>query len=53
MAKLVWLTEERTYAFLLRMGAHYSLVEYTHGGHHFEVLVDNDEIDFGDDDDED
>lgn len=52
--RVVWLTEERTFAELINLGAYYSMVRYTRFGHDLEVLVPNDEfIYYGDDSDED
>jgi hypothetical protein len=52
--RIVWLTEERTYAELMRRGAHFSLVRYSRGGYDYEILVENDEfVDKGNDDDPD
>lgn len=53
MPEYVWLTEERTFAELLNLGAHASLVRYTREGHDFEVYVDNDEFEYREDDDSD
>ena len=49
--EIVWLTEEerKIPAILVRMDAFFSLVRYTRGGIDFEVLVENDEIVFGED----
>lgn len=53
--RVVWLTEERTYAILVRRGAHFSLVKFSQGGYDYEILVENDEFvdDEGTDDDSD
>lgn len=52
--EIVWLTDERTYAELVRRGAHASLVRYSHGGYDYEILVENDEfVDEGNDNDTD
>lgn len=51
--EIVWLTEERTYAYLVRLGAYYSTVLYTRGGIDYEVQIPNDEFIYnGDDNDE-
>lgn len=42
----VWLTDERTYAELVSLGAYVSRVRYTRGGIDFEVLIDNDEFEY-------
>lgn len=44
MNEIVWLTEERTFAQLINLGAHYSIVRYTHGHIDYEVLISNDEF---------
>lgn len=46
---VVWLTEERTYAHLVKMNAFNSLVRYTRTGIDFEVWIENDEYVFGED----
>lgn len=54
--EVVWLVEERTFAYLLARHAHVSIVRYTRGGIDYEVQVPNDEIEFNgeeDNDDED
>jgi hypothetical protein len=52
--EIIWLTEERTYAELIRRGAYLSLVRYSRGGYDYEILVENDEfVDKGNDDDTD
>lgn len=48
---IVWLTEERTFARLVEMGAFYSVVKYTRDGIDYEVIVENDEFVFGEDHD--
>lgn len=47
----VWLTEERTYAELVSLGASFSRVRYTRGGIDYEVLVENDEFEYREADD--
>lgn len=47
--EIVWLTEERTYAILVRLGAWYSTVKYTRGGVDYEVVVSNDEFEYWED----
>lgn len=42
--EVVWLTEERTFARLMSMGAFFSMVKYTRMGVDYEVLIENDEI---------
>ena len=42
--EIVWLTEERTLAIRVSMGAYYSLVTYSRAGTDYEVYVPNDEI---------
>jgi len=49
--EIVWLTEERTFAELIRMGAYFSTVRYTRGGIDYEVLIDNDEFEYREADD--
>lgn len=44
--EVVWLTDERTFAWLINVGAYYSLVKYTQEGIDYEVLVDNDEYEY-------
>jgi hypothetical protein len=44
--ELVWLTEERTLAKLISLGAYFSTVRYTRGGIDYEVQIPNDEIEF-------
>lgn len=52
--EIVWLTEERTHAVLVRRGATFSLVRYSLSGYDYEILVENDEfVDKGNDDDTD
>jgi len=46
----VWLTDERTFAELVRLGAHFSTVRYTREGIDYEVIVSNDEFDYWEDD---
>lgn len=56
MNEIVWIDDEelRNYpAELLRMGAYYSLVRYTRGGIDYEVYINNDNIIFGESDDDD
>lgn len=42
--EVVWLTEDRTYAILIRELAYVSLVRYTRGGIDYEVWIENNEI---------
>lgn len=54
--EVVWLTEERTYAYLIQSWAYYALVRYTREGIDYEVFVDADDFEYineGDDSDED
>lgn len=44
--EIVWLTEERTFAKLIRHGAHYSVVEYVRNGMEYEEVIENDEFKF-------
>lgn len=56
MYEIVWMIEERTYALLVHLGAHFALVRYTRGGIDYEVLVDKDDFEYineGDNSDED
>ncbi len=41
--ELVWLFDERTFAWLKRRDAYTSVVRYSRGGIDYEVLVDNDD----------
>ena len=43
---IVWLNEERTHAELISLGAYCSLVRYTRDGVIWEVIIDNDEFNF-------
>lgn len=43
---IVWLTEERTFGVLLRMGAYFSLIAYSKEGFRYEVEISNDEWKF-------
>lgn len=47
--EVVWLTEIRTYAYLIKMNAFNSLVRYTHGGIDYEIWIENDEYVFRED----
>lgn len=47
--EIVWLTEVRTYAFLIKRNAFDSLVRYVHDGIEFEVWIENDEYVFRED----
>lgn len=42
--EIVWLFEERTYAYLVMMGAYYSHVQYRRGDETVNLLVENDEF---------
>ena len=42
--EIIWLEDERTHAWLLSLGAYYSMVRYSKEGIDYEVLVSNDEI---------
>lgn len=55
MEEIVWLTDERCFAVLVKLGAHFSTVRYNKEGIDYEVIVFNDEFDYykGDDNDED
>lgn len=53
VSEIVWLTEERTFARLVKLGAYYSVVTYARGGIDYEVLIDNEDIEFGADEDDD
>ena len=44
--EIIWLTEERTFAVLISMGAYYSKVRYTREGFDYETYVSNDEFIF-------
>lgn len=48
--EIVWLTEERTFAVLVNLGAYVSTVRYTHGGIDYEVIIDNDDFEYWKDD---
>lgn len=41
--EVVWLHDERTYAFLIHRGAYFSTVVYSRDGVDYEVIVENDE----------
>ena len=43
-AEIVWLTEERTFAELISLSAHFAKVRYTRGGIDHEVLILHDEF---------
>lgn len=43
--EVVWLKEDRRFAFLVSRGAYYSIVRYTAEGTDFEVQVENDDYD--------
>lgn len=45
MSEIVWMVEERTFAEMVRRGAHFSVVKYSQGGYEYEILVGNDEFD--------
>ena len=49
-SRMVFLKEESVYAELITAGAHASRVKYRYGGVEYEVLVENEEIEFLDDD---
>lgn len=49
MGEIVWLTEERTYAYLVRRNAFFSLVRYSRGGIDYEIEIENDEYVFRED----
>ena len=46
----VWLTEERTWARLLNLGAYFSKVQFSRGGIDYEILIGNDEFEFSGED---
>ena len=46
MPEVVWLTEDRMFAWLINRGAHYSLVKFERDGHEFTALIENDEYEF-------
>lgn len=41
--RVVWLLEDRHFAFLLHRGAYYSTVTYTRDGTDYEVVIENDD----------
>lgn len=43
--EVVWLKEDRRFAFLVSRDAYYSIVRYTAGGIDYEVQVENDDYD--------
>lgn len=47
--EVVWLTEERVYGILMARGTWFSMVRYSRGGIDYEVLVENDEYIFRED----
>lgn len=49
-SRMVFLKEEQVYAELITEGAHASRVTYHYGGIKYDVLVENEEIEFLDDD---
>jgi hypothetical protein len=55
--RIVWLTYERTFGYLVTEGAHFSRIRYQAGGMEWDVLVENDEfeiiLDYEDDDEQD
>jgi len=51
--EVIWLTEERVHGLLLNMGAHYSTVKYTKNGMEYQVLIENNEFNFIDEQDDD
>lgn len=42
----IYLTEERVFGSMVRMGAYFSTVNYTKGGNEYEVMVENNEFVF-------
>lgn len=46
MPEVVWLTEERTFGFLINRGAEFSRVRFERQGIEYEILVENDEYEF-------
>lgn len=44
--EIVWLLQDRHFAFLIQRDAFYSLVKYTRGGIEYEVVVKNDDYEF-------
>lgn len=46
MDEVVWLTEERTLAVLVTLGAYMSKVKYTRAGVDYEIFIDNDEFEY-------
>lgn len=42
----IYLTEERVFGQMVKMGAYYSTVNFTKGGIEYEVMVENDEFVF-------
>lgn len=49
-SRMVFLKDEQLYAELVTEGAHVSRVKYLYGGIEYDVLVENNEIEFLDDD---
>lgn len=42
--EVVWLTEQRHYAFLVHLGAYFSVVEFTREGQDYVLEIESDEI---------
>jgi len=49
-SRMVFLKEEQLYAELVTEGAHASRVKYYYGGIEYDVFIENEEIEFLDDD---
>lgn len=48
---VVWLTEERHLAILIKRYAYHSLIKYTRDGTDYEVLITNDDYEYWDEHD--
>ena len=43
MSEIVWLTEERCFAYLISLGAHVSRVQFKKLGIDYDIYIENDE----------
>ena len=49
-SRMVFIKDDQIYAELITEGAHASRIRYTYGGVLYDVLIENDELEFLDDD---
>ncbi len=42
--EIIWLKEMRTFGYLMKLNAHYSIVKCERGGMDYELIVENEEI---------